>query len=78
MCQAIVYTHYRIHQDLRACAGEEAWMDLTYSAGWWSSTAGVVMSEFTMPVRMWATEGLLGTSSEFNPGVGLPVRCLKD
>lgn len=62
----------------RACAGEEAWMDLTYSAGWWSSTAGVVMSEFTMPVRMWATEGLLGTSSEFNPGVGLPVRCLKD
>lgn len=53
-------------------------MDLTYSAGWWSSTAGVAMSDFAMPVRMWATDGVLGTSSEFNPGVGLPVRCLKD
>lgn len=62
----------------RACAGEEAWMDLTYSAGWWSSTAGVAMSDFAMPVRMWATDGVLGTSSEFNPGVGLPVRCLRD
>lgn len=62
----------------RACAGSEDWMDLTYSAGWWSSTAGAVDPSFVMPVRLWATDVGLGTNSEFNPGVGLPVRCLKD
>lgn len=61
----------------RACAGSEAWMDLTYSAGWWTSTVSATMPDFTVPVRMWASEGRLAFSA-FNPGVGLPVRCVKD
>lgn len=61
----------------RACAGSEAWMDLTYSAGWWTSTISATMSDFTVPVRMWASEGRVAFSA-FNPSVGLPVRCVKD
>ena len=35
----------------RACAGDEDWMHTCYSAGWWSSTAGVQMGpEFGITV----------------------------
>ena len=37
----------------RACAGDEDWMHSCYSAGWWSSTAGVQMGpEFGITVRL--------------------------
>ena len=63
----------------RACAGDEDWMHSAYSAGWWSSTAGVQMGpEFGITVRMWSDLHTFVTNAEFNPGVGLPVRCIKD
>ena len=63
----------------RACAGDEDWMHSAYSAGWWSSTAGVQMEpEFGITVRMWSDLHTFVTNAEFNPGVGLPVRCIKD
>lgn len=69
----------------RACyvaAGEEVWMHACYSAGWWSCNAAVQMTglhvEFGIPVRMWSDLQTFVTVSEFNPEVGLPVRCLKD
>ncbi len=34
--------------------------------------------EFGITVRMWSDLQTFVTTSEFNPGVGLPVRCLKD
>ena len=63
----------------RACAGDEDWMHTCYSAGWWSSTAGVQMGpEFGITVRLWSDLHTFVTNAEFNPGVGLPVRCIKD
>lgn len=69
----------------RACSvgeGEELWMHACYSAGWWSSSAAVYMVDmgvdFGIPVRMWSDLQTFVTTSEFNPGVGLPLRCLKD
>lgn len=69
----------------RACSvnpGEDVWMHACYSAGWWSSSKAVAMVdmpvEFGIPVRMWSDYQYFSTVSEFNPGVGLPVRCLKD
>lgn len=69
----------------RACsvnAGEDVWMHACYSAGWWSSSAAVAMTgmgvDFGIPVRIWSDSQNFITVSEFNPGVALPVRCLKD
>lgn len=69
----------------RACSvnpGEDVWMHACYSAGWWSSSAAVEMVDmgvdFGIPVRMWSDYQQFVTNSEFNPGVALPVRCLKD
>ncbi len=69
----------------RACAvgpGEDLWMHACYSAGWWSSNTAVNMVdmgvEFGIPVRMWSDLQTFVTTSEFNPGVALPVRCLMD
>lgn len=69
----------------RACSvgpGEELWMHACYSAGWWSSNTAVSMVdmgvEFGITVRMWSDLQTFVTTSEFNPGVALPVRCLKD
>lgn len=63
----------------RACAGDEDWMHSCYSAGWWTSTAGTMMGpEFGITVRMWSDLHTFVTNSEFNPGVGLPVRCIRD
>lgn len=63
----------------RACAGEDTWLHSCYSAGWWSSTAATVMDpDFGVPVRMWSDLQTFVTTSEFNPGVGLPLRCVQD
>ncbi|MBQ8308173.1 MAG: fibrobacter succinogenes major paralogous domain-containing protein [Alistipes sp.] len=69
----------------RACSvgeGEDVWMHACYSAGWWSSNTAVAMVdmgvEFGIPVRMWSDLQTFVTTSEFNPGVALPVRCLKN
>lgn len=63
----------------RACAGDEDWMHSSYSAGWWSSTAGTQLGpEFGITVRFWSDLHTFITNAEFNPGVGLPVRCLRD
>ena len=69
----------------RACSvgpGEDVWMHACYSAGWWSSSAAVEMLDmgvdFGIPVRMWSDLQTFVTVSEFHPGVGLPVRCIKD
>lgn len=69
----------------RACVdvpGEDVWMHACYSAGWWSSSAAVAMVDmgvdFGIPVRIWSDLQTFVTVSEFNPGVGLPVRCIKD
>lgn len=62
----------------RACAGEDVWMQSAYSAGWWSSTESSNMDGMYYPAKMWSDNHMFTTWSEFNPGVGLPVRCLKD
>lgn len=68
----------------RACATSEespdVWMHGLYSAGWWSSTAGTMMGDdFGCVVRMYSDSHRFYTEgSEFNPGVGLSVRCVKD
>ncbi len=63
----------------RAVAGDEAWMHLCYSAGWWSATQSAGMGEgFVYAVRLWSDYPLFVTNSDFSVGVGLPVRCLKD
>ena len=57
----------------RACAGDEDWMHSAYSAGWWSSTAGVQMGpEFGITVRMWSDLHTFVTNAEFNPGSRTP------
>lgn len=62
----------------RACAGNDLWMQSAYSAGWWSTTSSENIPGMVHPAKMWSDNHMFITSSEFNPGVGLPVRCLKD
>lgn len=62
----------------RAVAGEYVWMDTSYSGGWWSASEGVAESTFSLVIRMYATSKEFYTTSEFNRGVGLPVRCVKN
>ena len=63
----------------RACAGDEVWMHSCYSAGWWSCTHGEQMgADFGITVRIWSDLHTFVTNSEFNPGVGLPIRCIRN
>ena len=62
----------------RACAGEEIWMQSAYSAGWWSSTASSNMEGMYHPAKIWSDNPLFIINADYNPGVGLTIRCLKD
>ena len=52
--------------------------DHAYSAGWWSSTQGVMGEGYCAVVRMWSDNQRFATDSNFIGGVGLTVRCLQD
>ena len=58
--------------------GGVQWDHASYSAGWWSSTQGVMGEGFCAVVRMWSDNQRFATDSNFIGGVGLTVRCLQD
>ena len=62
----------------RACSGTDIWMHALYSAGWWTSTESSNITGLVLATRMYSTDPYFRTNSDFNPGVGLTVRCLKD
>lgn len=62
----------------RACSGTDIWMHALYSAGWWTSTESSNLDGMILATRMYSTDPYFRTNSDFNPGVGLPVRCIKD
>lgn len=62
----------------RACTGTDVWMHSLYSAGWWTSTESSNIEGLVLATRMYSTDPYFRTGSDFNKGVGLTVRCLKD
>lgn len=58
--------------------GGVQWDHASYSAGWWSSTQGVMGEGYCAVVRMWSDNQRFATDSNFIGGVGLTVRCLQD
>lgn len=66
----------------RACAVSEGypdvWMQSAYSAGWWCSTVSSNIEGLVHATRMYSNDPYFWTGTDFNPGVGLPVRCIKD